>query len=167
MPLECILLNITLRDLPRKCEKKCGKCEKMRIAFSPPPCQQAWPGTATLQPSPWSRVCMHRGHTACRELAACRALAVNRPCSRQRRRTETELWTFNLAKQNWQAKYARPQRHGGSSCVLLRVLGVRGVHTCRAGFGVPFVWVCVGGGGGLWPNPGNQIITGSHTHTHD
>ena len=38
MPLECILLNITLRDLPRKCEKKCGKCEKMRIAFSPPPC---------------------------------------------------------------------------------------------------------------------------------
>ena len=38
MPLECILLNITLRDLPRKCEKKCGKCEKMRIAFFPPPC---------------------------------------------------------------------------------------------------------------------------------
>ena len=31
MPLECFLLNITLRDLP-------GKSGKMRTAFPPPPC---------------------------------------------------------------------------------------------------------------------------------
>ena len=41
MPLECFLLNITLRGLPRKCEKKSGKCGKMRTASPHPPCTDA------------------------------------------------------------------------------------------------------------------------------
>ena len=45
MPLECFLLNITLRDLPKKCEKKCGK---MRIAYSPPPCNTFWVATIAV-----------------------------------------------------------------------------------------------------------------------
>ena len=37
VPLECFLLNITLRDLPRKCEQGCGKCGKILATFRPPP----------------------------------------------------------------------------------------------------------------------------------
>ena len=36
MPLECVLLNITLRDLPGKCEKKGGNAEKCGPHFPPP-----------------------------------------------------------------------------------------------------------------------------------
>ena len=37
MPLECFLLNITLKDLPRKCEKKAENAGKCGLQPPPPP----------------------------------------------------------------------------------------------------------------------------------
>ena len=62
MPLECFLLNITRRDLPRKCEKICGKCGKMQKnadRISPLPLDQQIKGSDGP-----SRDILNRGDTS-------------------------------------------------------------------------------------------------------
>ena len=50
MPLECLLLNITLRDLPGKCKKKTRKMRENADRIPPPPpiVPRTGPGTKAL-----------------------------------------------------------------------------------------------------------------------